>query len=42
MALSQMLWFRHQSHTMVAISLHGIDLIPPIAFMYATVVVLSD
>ena len=41
-ALSQMLCFRHQSHIMVAISLHGIELIPRIAFRYATVVVLSD
>ena len=42
MALSQMLSLRHQSHIMVAISLHGVDLIPPIAFRYATVVVLYD
>ena len=42
MALSQMLCFRHQSHIVVAISLHGVDLIPPIAFRYATVGVLSD
>ena len=42
MALSQMLCFRHHSRIMVAISLPGIDVIPPIAFRYATVLVLSD
>ena len=41
-ALSQMLCFRHHSRIMVAILLPGIDVIPAIAFRYATVVVLSD
>lgn len=41
-ALSQMSRCIHHSHITVAMSLHGIDLIPPMALMYDTVVVLSD
>ena len=41
-ARSQMLRLIHHSHIAVAILSHEIDLIPPIALMYATAVVLSD
>ena len=37
-ALSQMLRCIHHSHIMVAMLLHGIDLIPPMALLYDTVV----
>lgn len=36
------IWFVHHSHIMVAMLLHVIDFISPIAFMYITLLVLSD